>query len=238
MSFMGKFINLASGRGLVRGLSNAIGYDLMNFIPGYTAGKNLDLQKENLAYQKDLQQQIFNREDNAVQRKVADLQLAGLSPVLAAGQAANAGMAVQTQAPQMGDMGNSLLPVLMDIAHRKTQIEATVANTDLAKSQKNSVYWQNKIAELNYNWFKDAGLPTTAGVNDTITAILEALALFKTGSQQGASTSQVDSRERQRILEERIKEATDKAVKRSLQEQLHDERQWNQDVAPGWRHQK
>ena len=43
---------------------------------------NFQLQKENLAYQKDLQKIIFGREDNAVQRRVSDLRKAGLSPTL------------------------------------------------------------------------------------------------------------------------------------------------------------
>ena len=41
------------------------------------AQQNLAFQKENLEYQKDLQQQIFNREDTAYQRKVNDLIAAG-----------------------------------------------------------------------------------------------------------------------------------------------------------------
>lgn len=62
------------------------------------ANQNLQFQDENLQYQKNLQKQIFAREDNAVQRRVSDLVAAGLSPTLAAGSSANAGQAVETQA--------------------------------------------------------------------------------------------------------------------------------------------
>lgn len=65
--------------------------------------ENLALQRENLDYQKQLQQTIFNREDNAVQRRAADLEAAGLSKTLAAGSAAGAGQAIQTEAPQRSD---------------------------------------------------------------------------------------------------------------------------------------
>ena len=80
--------------GIVEGLIGALG--------GVTeAGLNYSAQIQNLDYQKNLQKQIFQREDNAVQRRASDLQKAGLSKTLAAGDAAGAGTAINTTAPQL-----------------------------------------------------------------------------------------------------------------------------------------
>lgn len=80
--------------GIVEGLIGALG--------GVTeAGINYQAQVANLDYQKNLQKQIFEREDNAVSRRAADLKNAGLSKTLAAGDAAGAGTAVSTSAPQL-----------------------------------------------------------------------------------------------------------------------------------------
>lgn len=45
------------------------------------AQQNLQFQRENLDYQKALQQQIFDREDTAYQRTVEDMRNAGLNPL-------------------------------------------------------------------------------------------------------------------------------------------------------------
>ena len=83
---------------LIDTLGNMRNTDKTNQANKDIANQNLQFQNENLQYQKDLQKQIFAREDNAVQRRVDDLVAAGLSPTLAAGSAANAGQAIETQA--------------------------------------------------------------------------------------------------------------------------------------------
>lgn len=82
---------------LVDTLGNLRNTDKTNQTNKDIANQNLQFQNENLQYQKDLQKQIFAREDNAVRRRVDDLVAAGLSPTLAAGSAANAGQAIETQ---------------------------------------------------------------------------------------------------------------------------------------------
>lgn len=80
-----------------------LGLDLGSLSSGIM---NYKAQKKNLQYQKRLQREIFEREDNAHQRAVKDLRAAGLSPTLAAGAAAQAGAVVKTDAPSL-DLGDN-----------------------------------------------------------------------------------------------------------------------------------
>lgn len=64
------------------------------------ANENYRLQKDEQAYQRDLQERVFQREDNAVQRRREDLQKAGINPYLAAKQGASVGGMTKSQAPQ------------------------------------------------------------------------------------------------------------------------------------------
>lgn len=61
------------------------------------ADQNLGFQRENLEYQKALQQQIFEREDTAYQRTVQDMAAAGLNPLTMNGTNAS-GDVVSTEA--------------------------------------------------------------------------------------------------------------------------------------------
>ena len=62
------------------------------------ANQNLEFQKEKFQYDKDLQQQMFTREDNQYQRTVQDMRNAGLSPLAMQGTN-GAGEAIATEAP-------------------------------------------------------------------------------------------------------------------------------------------
>lgn len=153
---------------------------------------NFQLQKENLAYQKDLQKIIFNREDNAVQRRVDDLRKAGLSPTLAAGSAAGAGSVISTSAPQrVSDLQGylALAQVGTMIANQqKAQTEADIARQNLKQLKMDNKYlkdrglaplevnqdWKARLLNLLYPKLEDAlfGTDTKTGLFGAITESL------------------------------------------------------------------
>lgn len=119
----------------------------LDFITGRDiANKNYNLDKQNLAYQKELQQEIFAREDNAVQRRMRDLEAAGLSKTLAAGGSANAGAIVPTKAPQKEytagrgiDTATQAAALALDVARSRADISKTVADTAVSRQTANKL---------------------------------------------------------------------------------------------------
>ncbi len=153
---------------------------------------NFQLQKENLAYQKDLQKIIFGREDNAVQRRVSDLRKAGLSPTLAAGSAAGAGSVISTSAPQrLSDLQGYLAMAqvgTMLANQQKAQTEADIARQNLKQIKMDNKYlkdrglapmevnqdWKARLLNLMYPKLEDAlfGNDTKSGLFGAITESL------------------------------------------------------------------
>jgi len=124
----------------------------LNFAGNYLAHKeeqrqadqNLAFQREKLQYDKELQQQIFAREDTAVQRRAADLEAAGLSKTLAAGSGAGAGAVVHTEAPQRRASYDKLAAMLdtqqlllniMNLKKANADVQATNAQAELIRQQ-------------------------------------------------------------------------------------------------------
>lgn len=104
----------------------------LGFIPGGQHALNYVSGKENLGYQKGVQAETWSREDTSIQRRVADLKSAGLSPVLAAGQGASSGPIVSTSAPQMSGSMTESIAALMKM---QQDISTSAAQESLLKMQ-------------------------------------------------------------------------------------------------------
>nr|WAE43341.1 MAG: DNA pilot protein [Microviridae sp.] len=140
---------------------------------GFVGQENLTAQQQNYQYQQALQQEMFNRDDDAVQRRQADLEAAGLSPTLAAGSSAEAGPVIQTSAPQRPagpGLNLDLASQALALMSADANIDKTRQDTDTSAALASKYDSEQKLTELqtsvqNYDWGKYSkyGIPTNTG---------------------------------------------------------------------------
>lgn len=130
---------------------------LGSFAGGIGSLVNLALQQKTNAQQLDLQKEAWAREDTSIQRRVADLKGAGLSPVLAAGQGASASSPISIRAPQIDTSALTNASATMSQAaqtelalkQQKANIEQTDAQTQAIKLQANKTAMETAFMQAN-----------------------------------------------------------------------------------------
>ncbi len=103
---------------------------------------NYELNKQSLDWQKQMQAETWRREDNSIQRRVADLKASGLSPVLAAGSGAAASPPIapmRMEAPQRSSYGlgkiSDVSQAMMDVLRGKLELDQNAAQIRLINAE-------------------------------------------------------------------------------------------------------
>lgn len=136
-------------------------------------------QQEEQQYQRQLQQTIFDREDNALQRGVQDALRAGLSPLSASG--AGTGQIATSVTPHLDDSAKATqaMQFAMDMQTARQNLEIGKDNSNLLKAQKDLVDQQTRESKTRESWeniwnsmYQDLGITPNATEKERMLAMM------------------------------------------------------------------
>lgn len=152
-------LGLNAAGGLTSGLLNYFGTKKLAQAQKEIAEQNLNFQRDALALNQKNQETTWAREDNAVQRRVADLEAAGMSKTLAAGSAASSSAPMKVESlhndykpidyisklSSISQAASEIGQTLYGLKQMGANIEKTKAETELLNSQSQNVKSQNNL---------------------------------------------------------------------------------------------
>lgn len=158
--------------GMVQGSIQGTAGILGMVIDDYQNYLNAEAQKGAQQRNQANQEITWQREDNAVQRRVADLKAAGLSPVLAAGSAAQASAPMRVEPVQIQHTDRSGAIQGMDMLSRISagiQLQQTAAQAKLTAEQARRASVESDFLEQTLS----ERVQTTGLTRDTIAQALD-----------------------------------------------------------------
>lgn len=233
MSVLGGVASVAGALAPVAGsiVGSVLGYksnQQANSINRYVALYNAYMQKQQFDYSRALQNTIFEREDNAISRQVADLERNGLNKQLIAGGGADSGSVVSTSAPSVDyqhrpyqpsiEFGNGLLQLGDFLLRAKLQneqienIRADTNNKNIAGAYSTLKLETEKLEQLQ----KEQDIISKKNANSVMSKNMDKLV-----EEQAKKVSLLDSQIVALSLDNHLKERTmDSNISKNLSESL------------------
>lgn len=177
-------------------------YNIASGIAGIVnTGYNLFTNKRDYDYQKALQQEIFNREDTAVQRRVADLKAAGMNPSLAMGQSAGAGSVVARSNTNDVNFGSAIdyIAATMQAKGQKIANETATYERDIQNYEAQAAKWESALRK--HRAMTEMGITTTPYVDHNGNPRLAINSHFAGENDSGLQESPVISEFNAKVLE-------------------------------------
>lgn len=211
----------------IAGMASQMGNQIHSQMMDYA---NFGMQWLNREDQLRMQRKSWLREDSAVQRRALDLKAAGLSPVLAAGGAAETSGPIRTEAPQMGKTDNEIAQYALQAMQMDDSFKSTAKQRELVQAQIEKQQLEKKALQMDVSFAERNDMPFTIPQPlKTILATKEALEKqAKIAAEILRKKQEEDSRKARQAFEERENkkrtEAAQKAVRDAANKRVEAER--------------